>query len=261
MDTEKAEGATENLEGRAPAVPELSGTSQGQPASTGTADADALAEKVWERLSPKIQESMEQASRHFQGTVDKKIAPYERIAQALKKHNGDIEAAKQDVETQEAVEYWRQTKAGNVASPASSPAAETEAERRRMEAVAAEVLSDADIDFEDPRYKAFIAEVKVSGSKDFELRLRREKDKWLKQATVGGGAALPSAGHSARTEEDDPTKLYNAEIALVKAGKHSTIRPGDVRGIWALQQDYQKRGAKVGSDTPTPTPAQRTAKK
>jgi hypothetical protein len=261
MTPENLESAGEVVEGAAPAVPTPSVPSAGQPPSGGTADAGALAERL-ERIENLVKEQGKQiptlVDRAFQSGKDKRFASVERIANALKEAGGDASKATRELEIQDMLDERRQA-----ASPRPDTAVSGTAERARMEKETAEILSEAGIAFDDPDYLALVAQHagSTAGAEDWRMKVSKFSLRKLKGTAVGAGAALPSAGHSARTEEDDPTKQYNAEIALVKAGKHSTIRPGDVRGIWALQQDYQKRGAKVGSDTPTPTPAQRIAKK
>lgn len=147
---ESGQEVVEAQEQPSPAVPSVpSGVEQ---ASAPSLDLDNLAEKVAGMVRAGLQEDVE---RQFQSTKDRRYASVEKIAAYLDTHGGDVEKATREMKMDELL-------ARDSDSPSSVPGRTEEEIRAEIaatfEATSKEILSGANIPFDDAEYNALVKE-------------------------------------------------------------------------------------------------------
>ena len=193
---ESGQEVVEAQEQPSPAVPSVpSGVEQ---ASAPSLDLDNLAEKVAGMVREGLQVDIE---RGIQSTKDRRFADVEKIAAYLKDSGGDIEKATREMKVDEILARE---------SGAPSPVlGRTEDETKAaFGAISEEILSGADIAFDDPEYLAFVAKhnKKITTPEAWRSVLQSHADRRRIQSARQEGvtaSAISSATGGASPASDD----------------------------------------------------------
>jgi hypothetical protein len=207
-------------ESKAPPTPEISEVSEQAP-SAPTLDEDALAEKIAERLLPRVTEV---AERRAQGIVDKRTYQFEKVAEYLKAAGGDPKRAAREMAIDEMAEehLQRQSRAipsqgGERESTGVSFADETASLLAKIEAESQVGISQDDL-------KGLI-DARTKANKPYRSRSEYFADistlaiKRAKQGSVTPASVVPEGPGKAGGKRDKDSIV--AELAKANA-RHAT---------------------------------------
>lgn len=200
----QAEGEREQA---APPVPPIA---SGDSAVAGSAelsfDADALAESVIEKLSPKIDNMVD---ARFKSGKDKRFAKVDEIASWVEAAGGDFNKIRGALTETELLGRIEALEAGSRGAGGAAPAMDT------VEAKTAEILDEAGISYDDPVVTE-LSKKSYKTSDDWYHAINREVAKRVKQANISSAAAVAAPGKSVMVESGEDYESLAGKLGKLR---------------------------------------------
>jgi len=191
-----------------PPTPVISAGSTDVSSAGPSFDADSLADKVLEKLSPTLDSLVD---ARFKSGKDVRFAKVEVIASWVKESGGDFDKIRGALTESELTTRIEALEAGSGGAGGTAPATDT-VEKYNPDS-AAEILQEAGIAFGDPDVVAW-SETSFTSDAQAEIALKSIVSKRAKQASVGPSATVVAGGRPASTEETDDELLERIEVLL-----------------------------------------------
>ena len=192
-----------------PAAPPTPAIASGDSAVAGSAepsfDADALADKMLEKLVPVLDNKID---ARFKSAKDKRLAKVEEILSAVQEAGGDPEKVRGRLEQRELYERLDALEASIRSGGAVGAAPEPD-----IQSDTAEILQKAGISFDDPDVEKWAGKSFTSETQAITA-LKALVTKRAKQGNVGPAATVGAAGKPAPEGESDDELLERIEKML-----------------------------------------------
>lgn len=167
------------------------------------------------------------------------------FASYLKENGNDVEKALRDTRRDVAIDAISRgefpvSTEGAVLGRTDGAQAEPKSEEQKASDISMEILSEAEIEPDDPEYRAFVTEVRKSGkvktSGDWERALRSWTIKTVRQRAIP--ATVVAGEGRGKTPSSPKETALRAEYEKRKA----EIRPGSIDELFSLKSEFNKKG-------------------
>ena len=233
MADQELESGQEQAESVAAPLPKISDVSGVEPASVSTVDAEALDERVAQRVLAKLDEVID---RRLQSTKDKRFATLEGLdPDALKRFNSYV---KKFGDEDEAIRQMRVDTLITQSSPKADQGRSPTLETKSTEAILAEVKADFGIELAPNDPELVEAAKKTYSSWDaWEKTVSKIGARRLKQGTVSATAVV------AETQQKPPTggSIEAAQEKLVRLQANLKTRPAEIEKAMTELQEAMSR--------------------
>jgi len=263
MTDRPTESASTPLDDAGAPHPLSSGDSEGQRPSAEGLDVAALADALAPVLTPVLtkavreqlggevaQQTMAQSNKDqrmkvldaFKGVDPQTLKTF---ADHLKDNGNDVEKALRDTRRDVAIDAIARGEfpvSGEGAVPGRTDAepAKPKSEAEMAADITTEILSEAEIDFEDPGYKQFVLETRKAGAVKTAAQWEKSLRSWaIKQARQ---RAIPEGAVSPEGRGRPPVTEGEKKLRSDYEKRKSELRPGDVEGLYAIKQEFRKKG-------------------
>ena len=174
-------------------------------------DADALADKMLEKLVPVLDNKID---ARFKSAKDKRLAKVEEILSAVQEAGGDPEKVRGRLEQRELYDRLDALEASIRSGGAVGTAPEPD-----IQSDTAEILQNAGISFDDPTVTEWASKSFASESQAL-ADLRARVTKRAKQGNVTSAATVGSSG--APASDTDEVEAVAAELEKIQRGEYGS---------------------------------------
>lgn len=222
----QAEGEPEPIAPPTPIV--TSGDSTAAGSAETQFDAEALADRMLEKLAPMLDDKID---ARFKSAKDKRFAKVEEILSAVKEAGGDPEKVRGRLEQADLYDRLDKIEAGISSGGATGIAPEPD-----IQSDTAEILQKADISFDDADVaewadKSFTSETQAITALKALVTKRAKQENVTEAATVGTGAQPAPAGESDDELLEKIDKLLKHPLQNVEERKQ-LIAEAKKRDLW-----------------------------